>query len=129
MTAITTPRFKSREAALRFYFRARELLTPNAKPGVYSSRRQPRVHHGTNIVDDLFALDSCFHGMNDVQLWLLHELYSPAGFSVKLPPIADVLEAVRRKFPKHQLNPSTIAKFKHEALKIFEAHLKRERLM
>src|ERR1700737_1733652 len=106
MPAIITPRFKSREAALRFYFRLVQLLTPNTKPGVYSTRRRPRVHHGTSIVDDLFALDSCFHGMNDVQLSLLHELYCPAGFSVKPPPIADMLEAVRCKFPKHQLNPN-----------------------
>jgi len=129
MAAITTPRFKSREAALRFYFRASELLTPNAKPGVYSARRQPRVHHGTNIVDDLLTLDSCFHGMNDLQLWLLHELYGPSGFYTKLPPVAEVFEAMRREFPKYQLTPHRMAQFKHEALKIFEAHLKRERLM
>ena len=129
MAGVTVARFKSREAALRFYFRASELLTPNAKPGIFSTRRPPKVHQGPNIIDDLLALDSCFHGMNDVQLWLLHELYGPGGFSLKLRPVAEVFEALQRKFPKHEWTPHRIAQFKREALKIFEAHLRRERLM
>lgn|ERR1700676_2622037 len=129
MAAITEARFKSRAAALRFYFRASELLTPNAKPGMFSTRRPPKVHDGPNIIADLIALDLCFHGMNDVQLWLLHELYGPGGFSVKLRPFAEVCEAVHRRFPKQDWTPQRISQFKQEALKIFEAHLKRERLM
>src|ERR1700692_4855881 len=80
MAASTAPRFKSREAALRFYFRASELLTPNGKPGIFSTRRPRHIHRGPNLIDDLLALDSCFHGLNDVQLWLLHELYGSGGF-------------------------------------------------
>jgi hypothetical protein len=129
MAAITAARFKSREAALRFYFRASELLTPNGKPGIFSARRPPKVHQGPNIVDDLLALEACFHGMNDVQRWLLHELYGPGGFSMKPRPVAEVFAAVRRKFPKDEWTAHRIAQFKQEALKIFEAHLKRERLM
>ncbi len=129
MAGVTAPRFKSRQAALRFYFRASELMTPNARPGIFSTRRPPKVHQGPNIIDDLIALDLCFHGMNDVQLWLLHQLYGPSGFSVKPRPIAEVFEAARCKFPKHEWTPHRIAQFKQEALKIFEAHLKRERLM
>ena len=60
---------------------------------------------------------------------LLHELYGPGGFSMRARPLAEVLEAVQRKFPKHEWTPRRIAQFKQEALKIFEAHLKRERLM
>jgi len=129
MAGVTAPRFKSRQAALRFYFRASELLTPNARPGIFSTRRPPKVHQGPNIVADLVALDSCFHGLNEVQLWLLHELYGPGGFSAKLPPFSAVCDALQRKFPKHEWTPQKISQFKQEALKIFEAHLKRERLM
>ena|ERR1019366_2795211 len=129
MAGVTVARFKSREAALRFYFRASELLTPNAKPGIFSTRRPPKVHQGPNIIHDLVALDSCFHGMNDVQLWLLHELYGPGAFSTRTRPLAEVFEAARCKFPKHEWTPHRIAQFKREALKIFEAHLVRERLM
>ncbi len=129
MAVVTAPRFKSREAALRFYFRASELLAPNAKPGILFTRRPPRVHHGPNLIHDLVALDACFHGMNDVQLWLLHELYGPGAFTIRPRPLAEVCEAARCKFPKHASTPQRIAQFKHEALRIFEAHLQRERLM
>jgi len=129
MAGSNQPRFKSRVAALRFYFRASELLTPNAKPGIFSTKRLPRIHNGPNIIQDFLTLDSCFYGLNDVQLWLLHQLYGPAGFSMKLRPVAEVFEEVQRKFPQHEWTPQRIAQFKQEALKIFEAHLKRERLM
>ena len=129
MAGVTAPRFNSREAALRFYFRAAELMMPNAKAGIFSTRRPPTVPHGPNLASDLFALDSCFHGMNDVQLWLLHELYGPRGFNLRPRPLAEVLEALRSKFPKHQWTPKQIAQFRSEALQIFEAHLIRERLM
>jgi hypothetical protein len=128
MAGVTAPRFKSREAALRFYFRASELLAPNAKPGIFSSRRPP-IHHGPNLVDDLIALDACFYGLNDVQLWLMHELYGPGGFGVKPRPLAGIFAAARIKFPKHEWTQQRIAQFKREALNIFEAHLMRERLM
>jgi hypothetical protein len=129
MAGVTAPRFKSREAALRFYFRASELLTPDANPGIFSPRHLPKVHDGPNITHDLIALDSCFHGMNEVQLWLLHELYRPGAFSTKPRPLTAVFAAARSKFPRCDWTPQRIAQFKREALNIFEAHLQRERLM
>jgi hypothetical protein len=129
MAATNAPRFKSREAALRLYFRASELLTPNAKPGIFSHRRPPRIHNGFNLIDDFFTLDSCFHGLNDVQLWLLRELYGPGGFRVRRCSLVEMFEAARRKFPARDLTPHSFAQLRHEALKIFEAHLQRERLL
>ncbi len=129
MAGVTASRFSSREAALRFYFRAIELMMPNAKPGIFSTRRPPRVQYGPNLLTDLFALDACFYGMNDVQLWLLHELYGPGCFKPRPRPLAGVFEALRSKFPKHAWTPKQVAQSRGEALKIFEAHLIRERLM
>ena len=129
MAVTHEPRFKSREAALRFYFRAGELLAPNAKPGGFFSRRPPKRHRDPNLIDDVFVLDSCFRGLNEVQLWMLRELYGPGCFTVKTLPFSELCERVRRKFPDRQWSAHQIAQFKHEALKIFEARLMRERLM
>ncbi len=129
MAGNNTARFKSHQAALRFYFRARELLIPNAKPGVFSTRRPPRVHPGPNIVHDLIALDACFHGLNDVQLWLLHQLFRPGGFQTRQPSLGEISEAARARFPDEQWTLPRMAQSKREALKIFEAHLIRQRLV
>ena len=129
MAAPTTPRFKSREAALRMYFRANELLTPNAKPGIFSHRRPPRINNGLDLINDFFTLDSCFYGLNDVQLWLLRELYGPSGFRVRRRSLSEMFETAKRMFPDRDLTQQLFAQFRHEALKIFEAHLKRERLI
>jgi hypothetical protein len=129
MAVTTVPRFKSREAALRFYFRAGELLAPNAKPGVFSSGRPSNAHNSPNAIEDFLTLDACFYGLNDVQLWLLHELYGPGGFILKPHPVAEVFASFQRKFPKNDWTPHQLTQFKKEALKIFEAHLVRERLL
>ena len=128
MAAVRAPRFKSRTAALRFYFRASELLTPTAKPGTFS-KHPPKIRRGPNAVHDFVALDSCFWGMKDVQLWLLREVYRPAGFGTKQRSITELFEGAKRQFPDLEWTPQEIARSKQEALKIFEAHLKRERLM
>jgi len=129
MAATSAPRFKSREAALRLYFRACELLAPNAKPGIFSTRRPPRVHNGLNLIDDFFTLDSCFHGLNEMQLWLLRELYGPGGFGIKRRSLSGRFEAAKRKFPNRDLTPHRFAQARYEALRIYEAHLKRERMI
>jgi hypothetical protein len=129
MAATTAPRFKSRAAALRLYFRAGDFFAPNAKPGIFHNRRPPGINHGLNLIDDFFTLDSCFYGLSDVQLWLLRELYGPGGFGIRRRSLAELFAAGQRKFPGRDLTPQSFAQLKHEALRIFEAHLKRERMI
>lgn len=129
MAASTVARFKSREAALRLYFRAGELLAPGAKPGNVFSKRRTKPNRDPNLIDDFFALDSCFRGLSDVQLWMLRELYQPGCFTIKTMPFVELCQRVRRKFPDHHWSAQQIAQFKREALKIFEARLMRQRLM
>jgi len=129
MAGATEPRFRSREAALRFYFRASELLAPNAKPGVFSKGRPSRIGKGPNVILDFLSLDSCFRGMNDEQLWLLRTFYALGGFGAKQPHVAEVLEAAQRKFPKSRWTLQKVARFKHVAVLIFEERLKRQRLI
>jgi hypothetical protein len=128
MAGATEPRFRSREAALRFYFRASELLAPNAKPGMFSKRRPSTIGKPSNVVLDFLSLDSCFRGMNEQQLWLLRELYGPSGFGAKPRPIAEVFEEVRRKFPNDGWTPQKVARLTSETLRMFEEHLKRRGL-
>jgi hypothetical protein len=85
--------------------------------------------HPPNLLSDLVSLDACFHGLNDLQLWLLHELYGPGGFNPRPRPLAELFDAARTRFPDHDWTLHRIAQFKREALKIYEAHLMRERLM
>jgi hypothetical protein len=129
MAGVTEPRFRSREAALRFYFRASELLAPNAPPGVFSRERPSGMEIGPNAILDFLSIDSCFRGMNDEQVWLLRAFYGPGGFGAKTRLVTEVFEAARRKFPKDGWTPQKVARLKHDALQIFEAHLKRERLV
>jgi hypothetical protein len=129
MAGATERRFRSREAALRFYFRTSELLAPNAKPGVFSKGRPRKIGKGSNVIRDFLSLDSCFRGMNDEQLWLLRTCYAPGGFGAKQRPVAEVFEVAQREFPKSGWTLQKVARFRRDALLIFEEHLKRHRLI
>ena len=128
MAGATEPRFRSREAALRFYFRASELLAPNAKPGVFSKRRPSSIGKQSNVVLDFLSLDSCFRGMNEQQLWLLREMYGPGGFGAKRRPVAEIFDDGRRKFPNDDWTRQKMARIVSETLRTFEENMKRQRL-
>ncbi len=40
----------------------------------------------------MITLDACFYGLNDVQLWLMQELYGPGGFGPRTRPLAGILQ-------------------------------------
>lgn len=130
MAEETKVRFRSPEAALRFYFRASELLCDNSKPGVFS--RQPPVAQsspGPNVIGDFLAVDSCFNDMNEVEIWLLKELYGPNCFGAPQRKVTDLSEEARRRFPQDQWTPRRVSRFKQRALGVVEQKLKRSHLM
>jgi len=129
MAATSAPRFKSGEVALRLYFRAGELLAPDAKPGGFFNKRRPTFARGPNLISDLYDLDSCLAGLSDVQLWMLRELYGPGCFTIRKVRFTDLCQRVRRRFPERGWGTIEIAQLKREALKLFEARLMRMRLM
>jgi hypothetical protein len=127
----TQPRFRSPEAALRFYFRAGELLCDNLKPGILSRRnghhaRQPRR---VNVICDFLTLDSCFRDMDEAQAWLLKELYGPTCFGTPQRRAAELYLAARRRFPERHWTPRLVRCFKRRALELVEEHLKRRHLI
>jgi hypothetical protein len=129
MAGAKSPRFRTPVAALRFYFRASELLADDRKPGLYSKQRHPGNCAQPNALCDFLALDSCFVGMNEFQIWLLKELYGPDCFGVPRRTVAGVSEAARRKFPNQQFTRRMVARSRNAALERVEEQLKRENLM
>ena len=123
------PRFSSREAALRFYFRARELLARDAKPGLNCRKRYGPMLGGPNVIEDFLTVDACFQGIDDIQLWLLSEMYGPGGFGMTARPVSAVFDALRQEFPDREWNPKEVALSSKDALAKFEQQLKIERLL
>jgi hypothetical protein len=129
MARPTRPRFPTPEAALRFYFRASELLAGRARPGSSCGQRHPDNCKQPNALCDFLALDSCFVGMDELQIWLLKELYGPDCFGVPRRTVSGVSQAAQRKFPNQHLTRSTVARSRNDALERVEEQLKKEHLM
>ena len=66
--------------------------------------------------------------MNDVQRWLMHELYGPGGFSRAAPARGD-FRGGADQISQRRMDPQRIAQFKREALENFRSASQRERLM
>jgi hypothetical protein len=115
-------RFNSPAAALRFYFRARELLEGPA--GLRRSVRHPLngVHHPeAGIIGDFLSLAACIDELDDFQLWLLSELYGPTCFAPWERTVARACEEARRAFPDRRLTPQALGRLRQQTL----AHLRR----
>jgi hypothetical protein len=126
----SSPRFRSPEAALRFYFRASELLGDKTKPGLFSHKSSTRTapRHPNAIVDFL-TLDSCFSELNEVEIWLLRELYGPTCFGWTQRKLAELYKEARERFPNLQWTPQMVSRFKQRALTLIEERLKRSNLI
>lgn len=122
------PRFSGPEAALRFYFRASELLCD--KPGLFARGSSTRgMSPGPNAIGDFLAVDSCFTELSEVEIWLLRELYGPTCFGWTQRKARELYKAARKRFPNHQWTPQTVRCFKQRTLALIEEKLKRSNLV
>ncbi len=122
-------RFRSPRAALRFYFRASELLSDSRAPGFYSRTDRDRCRENHGAVGDFLSLDTCFVGLGEIETWLLKELYGPDCFGEPARPVSRICEDARRKFPSLRWTPSLVNRLKHRALEQVSEKLRRERLI
>jgi hypothetical protein len=113
----TKARFNSAAAALRFYFRARELLEG---PGGLRrrARHQPYCAHEaeSSLIGDYLSLSACIDELDDFQLWLLSELYGPTCFAPRERTVARACEEARRAFPDRRLTRQALGRLRHQAL-------------
>ncbi len=118
------PRFRSPQEALRFYFRASDLITDNARPGVISKAMPPNPEDPPNLMRDFISLDWCFQDMNDEEVWLLQELYGPTFFGIPARTATRACAAARQKFPAKRWSPTSISRFRQRALKLLERRMR-----
>src|SRR5437899_1348280 len=97
-------RFKTTANALRFFFRVRELVY-----GGRARRLRPRELPlaaeltALSAIDDYRSIGWCMRGLDELQLWLLSELYGPTSFGVRRRTYAEAAEAGRSEFPAFQI--------------------------
>lgn len=125
MREIIRPRFRSPQEALRFYFRASDLITDNARPGIISKVRPVSPEAPPNILRDFIRLDSCFQDMGDEEVWLLQELFGPTFFGIPPRTVTRACAAARQKFPDKHWSRVTVSRFRERALKVIGERLRR----
>jgi hypothetical protein len=123
------PRFRSPEEALRFYFRAAELIASHAKPGAFSRHNGFPATPAPNALFDFLMVDSSFHDLSDVEVCVMEGLFRPTFFGVSERPLSKVCEDVKLRFPRRRWTPRRIARMKHDALTRVKEHLAREHLL
>jgi hypothetical protein len=111
-------RFNSVESALRFYFRADEILTSKAslridpERPIYSSGENPRE----DLLLDFLSITSCLKELNSLQQWLLRELYQPRKFAERQRIVTRVCAQGRLRFPRVRWTLQGVGRLRHQTL-------------
>ncbi len=118
-------RFRSVAAALRFYFRAEEILCVRASPNLHPEGRIPGTGRSRreDLMFDFLSIGACLKGFSELQLWLLRELYRPAGVKETSPSVTSVCKAGSSRFPRLRWTIQGVGRLKRHTLEAIEATL------
>jgi hypothetical protein len=95
-----SPRFRSAGAALRFYFRAAEVLSVKASNRLYLEGRIPATGDSPrqDLMLDYMTVAACLKDLNELQRWLLRELYRPSRFGEPAPSVTQAVRPAANSF-------------------------------
>jgi hypothetical protein len=92
-------RFATVQEALRFYFRAQELLADERMRGVEMSEdSRAAVSAASDVIRDYRAVARFVRGLDQFESWLLAELYGPTCFYVRERTLRRAFATARRRF-------------------------------
>jgi hypothetical protein len=118
-------RFKKAEDALRFYFRLHELLH-SGHTGRLVSDDLPMVVTPTasNAIDDYQRVGWCMQGLEEIDLWLLSEVYGPTSFGVHRRSFSHACRAGRREFPNQEFRLRQVGVIHRHAIGVVNRRLR-----
>jgi hypothetical protein len=118
-------RFKKTEDALRFYFRLHELLH-SGHTGRLVSDDLPMVVTSTasNAIDDYQCVGWCMQGLDEIDLWLLSEVYGPTSFGVHRRSFSHACRAGRHEFPNHEFRLRQVGVIHRHAIGVVNLRLR-----
>jgi len=120
-----SPRFRSTGAALRFYFRVAEVLSAKASNRLYLEGRIPATGHSArqDLTLDYLTVAACMKDLNELQRWLLRELYQPLPFGQPPSSVTRACEAGRQLFPRVRWTIQRVGRLHCHTLRMVETKL------
>jgi len=126
-----SPRFRSAGAALRFYFRAKEVLSVKASNRLYLEGRIPATGDSPrqNLMFDYLTVAACLKDLNELQRWLLRELYRPIRFGEPASSVTQACETGRQLFPRVRWTIQGVGRLHRHTVRTLEDRLADKRLI
>lgn len=119
-------RFRKAEEALRFFFRLRELLhSGQVKRLVAEELPMAAGLAAADALDDYRAIGWSMHGLDEVALWLLGEIYGPTAFGVHRRTVLEASKAGRLAFPQRKFGLREIVLIHERALGVVKRALRK----
>jgi len=118
-------RFRSAGAALRFYFRAEEVLSAKSSNRLYLEGRIPGTGDSPrqDLMLDYLTVSACLKDLNQLQRWLLRELYRPTRFGEPTSSVTRACEAGRQLFPRVRWTIQGVGRLHRHTLRLLEGRL------
>jgi hypothetical protein len=124
MNKVAKSRFGSAEAALRFYFRAREFLDATANgPLRIPHDSSAELPAGKGIFKDYTAVGSSLCHLDDFQIWLMCELYGPTCFHARHRTLERAVRTARSRFPGRPISRRDIERVRNSTVQMLRCRL------
>jgi hypothetical protein len=118
-------RFKSSEDALRFFFRVRELLGGGHAGRLRHDELPTAVcRYAANVLDDYECIGWCMRGLDEVDLWLLGEIYGPTCFGERRRKLSFAFEVAQRDYPRCNLRLRQLGTLHRRSIDVVEMWLR-----
>ena len=119
------PRFKSVESALRFYYRAQEVLSSKPSLSLHREGQIPEtgISRRDNLMFDFLTITACLKPLNQLQLWILKELYRPRKVTERTRIVIRTCQMGQRIFPRVRWTPQGVGRLKNQTLDQLESEL------
>ncbi len=129
----TRIRFATAQEALRFYFRAQELL---AKTGQQPDRDREAAARNpghtpppVDVVADFVRIAVCVRRLDGFERWLLGELYGPTCFYARERTLSRAVRAAQRRFPGRNASARELARRHRAAMEKLAEEFRRDGLI
>jgi hypothetical protein len=77
-----------------------------------------------NAIDDYQCIGWCMQGLDEIDLWLLSEVYGPTSFGVHRRTLSDACKAGMLEFPKREFRPRQVGVIHRHAIGLVSRRLR-----
>jgi hypothetical protein len=123
--------FTSVESALRFYYRAEEILSSKSSLRFHLEGEIPQTNSNPReeLMLEFLTVGACLRGLNTLQQWILREIYRPRRSTERQGIIGRVCAAGESRYPRVRWTLQGVGRLRAHALDQLESTMSKKSIV